>query len=377
MSTKASLGRYKILEVLGAGGTGVVFKAEHLIMRRVVALKMVHRRLLRDKSTESRFLDEIRAIASVRSPHIVTAYDADRLENRYFLVMEYVDGKDLRWWVKRNGPFERDWACEVCRQAAIGMQHAHRSGLVHRDIKPSNLLMASEPTLNGPVVKILDFGAAQLKSQMPVRQGSRKNEGSQSRATTPIVGTPGFMAPEQIYHPDETDSRTDIFALGCTLFYLLTGRPPFAHDTSEQYFASLLQGKPSSLLSSRPDLASAIEAVVMKMLAWDPDDRFQTPQEVADALQPYSRSAPWHNAPLPSPTSIDRAMCALTVSRSGDHTTDGVDDHLSDATTASLLPDEIGLRAPLRTTQSHETVQDVGAPTSLLRGNGALIESPQ
>lgn len=353
MSTTASLGRYRILEVLGAGGTGVVFKAEHLIMRRVVALKMIHQRLLSDRSTESRFLDEIRAIALVRSPHIVTAFDADCLEGRYFLVMEYVDGKDLRWWVKNHGPFRTEWACEVCRQAAIGIQHAHQCGLVHRDIKPSNLLMVSEPTLDGPRIKILDFGAAQLRSQMPVRQGSWKHGITHARMAAPIVGTPGFMAPEQVCRPDTIDPRTDIFALGCTLYYLLTGRLPFTCDTTEQYIASLLQGKPSSVQSYRPDVPSAIETVVMKMLAWDPDDRYQTPQEVADALLPFS-------------TSVDGA---LTVSRSRDHTTDDVDGQLSDDTTASLLPDEIGLHAPLTTTQSHETVQDVGASTSVLQRN--------
>jgi len=340
-----------------------VFKAEHLIMRRVVALKMIHQRLLTDRSTESRFLDEIRAIAAVKSPHVVTAYDANRLEDRYFLVMEYVDGKDLRWWVKNNGPFDTEWACEVCRQAAIGIEHAHQCGLVHRDIKPSNLLMVSEPPPNGPMIKILDFGAAQLGRRSPVRQGFWKHGIAQARMATPIVGTPGFMAPEQICRPDEVDSRTDIFALGCTLFYLLTGRLPLTRDTTEQYFASLLQGKPLSLQSFRPDVPSAVETVVMKMLARDPGDRYQSPREVADALQPLSAPAIWHNATFPFPISVAPAMSAETVCRARDHTGDGVDEQLSGETTASILPAEIGVCTPLSTTQCHETVQDFEAPT--------------
>lgn len=288
--TQFFLGRYKFLDRLGVGGMGAVFKAEHEIMGRIVALKMIRRRMLEDQKTRDRFLREIRATARLTDPNIVLAYDADRVGEVYFLVMEYVEGRDLGWWVQHNGPFSSKWACEFCRQTALGLQHAHERGLVHRDIKPTNLLAVREPAPKPPSIKILDFGLSQLASdELAFEAGVAGQLGSNAQVTS-VVGTFGFMAPEQFDQAPQSDIRSDIFSVGCTLFYLLTGQLPFTGDTDRQYIASLRNGRRILARSLKPNTPAEVEAILDKALAVNPDDRYQTPRELAEAVWPLSAS---------------------------------------------------------------------------------------
>lgn len=288
------LGRYKLCERIGVGGMGAVFKAEHQLMKRVVALKVIRRNLLRDPHTLTRFLREVKAVASLVHPNIVTAYDADCVGDTYFLVMECIEGRDLDWRVRTHGPLPLRWACDFCRQAALGLQHAHERGLVHRDIKPKNLLAVREHPDKPHTVKILDFGLARLASE---------SHESPDAADKAVIGSFGFMAPEQVLTPAKADIRGDIFSLGCTLYFLLTGVSPFAGKSDEESLEKLLQGEPAPLRNLLPTAPPALERIVAKMLAHDPQQRFQTPQEVAQALASFSaitlQSFAGANSPVP------------------------------------------------------------------------------
>src|SRR5262249_26297230 len=235
--------RYRILSVLGAGGMGVVYKAEHQLMERPVALKVISSRLMGDPAMVERFRREVRSAARLFHPNIVTAYDAEQAGDTHFLVMEFVEGTSLDRVVARDGPLPVIRACEYIRQAALGLEHAFEHGMVHRDIKPQNLMLA--PAAKGRpwgLIKILDFGLARLAEVGGVpssvssgldRSGARRAEamGAGSDALTEtgaVVGTPDYIAPEQIRDPHTADIRADIYSLGCTLYFLLTGKVLFA-----------------------------------------------------------------------------------------------------------------------------------------------------
>ena len=207
---------YVILNQVGEGGMGRVFKARQRNLGRIVALKVLRRECLANTKMVKRFRREIEILGSLTpSPHIVRAIDSDRFDEQYFIVMEYIEGHDLARRVKRHGPLPVVHALDYARQAALGLQHAHEAGLVHRDIKPANLLVAHGGGGRG-VVKILDMGLARWTEA----EGNLTVMGS-------LMGTPDFLAPEQARNPIGCDHRADLYALGCTLYYLITGRIPF------------------------------------------------------------------------------------------------------------------------------------------------------
>lgn len=283
--TELVLGPYLILERLGEGGIGQVFKARHRRMQRVVALKLIRRELLTDPEVVSRFVREIQVVSRLSHPNVVHAYDAGPVGPAFFLAMEYVEGTDLARLVKQDGPLSVDDACAYLRQAALGLQHAHERGLVHRDIKPPNLMVqrravgSKEAPGVESVVKLLDLGLARL--QRPV-------DGEKTSLLTPagpvMLGTPDFLAPEQAIDFHGADIRADIYSLGCSLYYLLTGRPPFAGGSLTQKLLQHQQAEPPALDELRPDVPPALAAAARRMLAKEPRQRFQTPAEVADAL---------------------------------------------------------------------------------------------
>ncbi len=296
------VGQYRILDELGRGGMGCVFKAEHMTMGRVVALKILSNNLTKTERARHLFEREVRAAAKLNHPNIVTAFDANQVGDRCFLVMEYVDGPNLHDLVKEHGPLPVTQACDYIRQVALGLQYAHDLGMVHRDIKPANLLVQTNKTAAGAgssVVKILDFGLARLHAQ---EDGSPGHDSITTNAQT-VMGTPDFLSPEQARNLHATDGRSDLYSLGCSFYLLVTGKPPFPGGTTMEKLVRHSTDPPPPITSLRPDIPPEVAAIVHKLLAKRPEDRFQSAAELAAALLPYTgqESANWVAVePLPS-----------------------------------------------------------------------------
>jgi serine/threonine protein kinase len=270
--------RYQILGLLGTGGMGAVYKAQHRIMERIVALKVISPELVSNPRTVHRFHLEVKAAAKLSHRNIVTAFDAEQAGDTHFLVMEFVEGTTLGRVVEKKKMFPVPHACEYLRQAAQGLQHAFEQGMVHRDIKPQNLMLTPKGR-----VKILDFGLARFVSE--------SNKDSGLTALGAVMGTPDYMAPEQAQDAHKADIRSDIYSLGCTLHCLLRGRPPFPEGTGIQKILAHLEQEPPLLLNFRDDVPPELEQIVKRMMAKDPAKRYQTPKDVARALTPVIRAA--------------------------------------------------------------------------------------
>jgi serine/threonine protein kinase/WD40 repeat protein len=271
-------GPYVLIERLGEGATGQVFKARHIRMLRVVALKVLRPELLTDPEVVQRFYREVQVISQLSHPHIVHAFDAGQNEQMHYLVMEYVEGDDLGDVVKKTGPLPVAQACDYIYQAALGLQHAFEKGLVHRDIKPSNLIVTRGAAKAG-VVKILDLGLARLP-----RKSSSDSHTPLTMTGTGMMGTPDYLAPEQALDFHQVDIRADLYSLGCTFFYLLTGEPPFPGGTLAQKLMRHQQTPPPPLERYRFDVAANVEAILLKLLAKRMEDRYPTPAALAEDL---------------------------------------------------------------------------------------------
>jgi serine/threonine protein kinase len=272
---------YEIVRELGRGGMGVVYLANNRLMGRPEVLKVAGRHLIERTGVLDRFLREIRSAAMLHHANIVTAYTAMRLGQSVVLAMEYVEGLDLAKMVKTKGPLPVAHACNFIHQAALGLQHAHERGMVHRDIKPANLILARDG--KKAIVKVLDFGLAKVTSEGQTDSGLTR-EGQ-------MLGTPDYIAPEQIRNAQSADIRADIYSLGCTLYYLLTGGPPFRGDHLWDVYQAHFSMEAGPLNLVRPEVSVELAAVVAKMMAKEPGRRFQTPGEVARALAPFSKPA--------------------------------------------------------------------------------------
>ncbi len=275
------VGAYELLEKLGEGGMGAVYKARHVHLKKLVALKLLSDRIAHVTGAFDRFRREVEAVGRLEHPNLVRATDAGTHEGAPFLVMELLHGTDLGRLVAERGPWPVAEACEAIRQAARGLHHAHQCGIVHRDIKPSNLMRASDGT-----VKVLDLGLARLQ------------EGpNESGLTGPgqMMGTADYMAPEQLLDSASVDLRADLYSLGCTLYQLVAGAPPFAgaaHRTlADKRRAHLLEPVPDLRLR-RPDVPPALAELVGRLLAKNPADRPASAQEVCDALQGIGSTLP-------------------------------------------------------------------------------------
>lgn len=303
------LGKYKLLELIGRGAMGVVFKAEQPGMRRVVALKVMSQSLLDKPNAVDRFRREIRAAATLDHPNIVTAYDADSVDGRYYLVMEYVDGPDLKTWLRTHGQLPIGWVCECIRQAALGLQHAYERGVVHRDVKPSNLLVNAETALVAPKIKILDMGLARFVSESQVDGGLTRVDAT--------LGTTDYVAPEQVISPREADVRADVYSLGCTFFQLLTDELPFESSGSVARLLLQPNQSPRDLRTLRPEISVELAAVLEKMLSYEPGDRFQTPMEVATVLEAFSGwQDPVEDVAVPDVATLETDECIAEKSTS-------------------------------------------------------------
>ena len=265
------LGKYKLLDHLGTGGMSSVFLAEHVLMQRRVAIKVLPKDRVADSSYLARFHREAQAAASLDHRNIVRAYDIDNVGDVHYIVMEYVEGRDLQQIVKEGGPMDYIAATEYIRQAAEGLAHAHQSGLIHRDVKPGNLLVDQKN-----VVKILDLGLARFIDEQKASLTVAFDEN--------VLGTADYLAPEQALDSHRVDARADIYGLGCTLYFLLTGHPPFVGGTLAQRLMMHQKQQPPSILLDRPDAPADLVEICMKMLAKKPGDRYQTAAEVAREL---------------------------------------------------------------------------------------------
>jgi serine/threonine protein kinase/WD40 repeat protein len=291
---------YEIKKELGRGGMGVVFLAHNKLMGRDEVLKVMSRQIIEKSGVFDRFQREIRAVAKLQHPNIVTAYSAARLGESFVFSMEYVDGFDLSKLVKANGPLPVAMACVFVQQTARGIQHAHERGLVHRDIKPANLMLAK--SAGKPIIKILDFGLAKLTSEKRVEGGLT--------AAGQALGTPDYIAPEQILDAQSADIRADIYSLGATLYYLLNGSPPFKANSLYEIYQAHISREPEPLNLVRPEVPLELAAVVAKMMAKQPERRFQTPDQVAQALAPFTKTVGAAASLVPNQISVSGEMPA-------------------------------------------------------------------
>jgi serine/threonine protein kinase len=279
-----TVGKYRLLERLGAGGMGIVFLCQHPFMQRLVAIKILPAVLAADPVYLKLFYQEAQALAALDHPNIVHAHDIDQAGNLHFLVMEYVDGFSLQEVVDTYGPLDVLRAAHYLRQAALGLQHAFERGLVHRDIKPSNLLLDRQGT-----IKILDMGLARLFDGKPSKAAPGGPRPS-------IVGTDDYLAPEQIINSDEVDIRADVYSLGATFYFLLTGRTPFEDvPLGYQKLIQHLGRTPKPVRELRPEVPEELAALVQRLMAKNPWERPRTPAAVVELL------APWTPAPAPPP----------------------------------------------------------------------------
>jgi serine/threonine protein kinase/WD40 repeat protein len=289
------LGSYRLLEPLGKGGMGQVFKARHQLMKRVVALKVIRQEFLAHPQAVNRFRREIQLIARLAHPNIVMAHDAEQVGNVLLLVMEFCEGPTLERLVEEVGPLAVGQACAYIRQATLGLHHAWERGVVHRDIKPSNLLVA------GTLVKILDLGLAGLRLPVGEAAASHTTPGSDL-----VLGTPDYMAPEQANDLRSADTRSDLYSLGCTFYHLLAGRVPFPGGSAWEKLLRHQVEQPFPLAQLRPDLPPVVGEIVGKLLAKNPAQRYQKPVEVAAALAPFARSSqPVSTVVLARPSTVE------------------------------------------------------------------------
>jgi len=305
--------KYKLVEMIGQGGMGAVYLCEHIGLRRPVALKVMPEEKVKAPGALERFQREARAIAQLYHPNIVRAYDMGEEGGIHFMVMEYIDGVNLERLITRHYPgkgLPLERACQYIADAALALQHAHVNGWVHRDIKPANILVDRQG-----IVKLLDLGLSRMFEGDTEQLTQKYDEGN-------VLGTADYIAPEQALNVHEADIRSDLYGLGCTFYFLLAGRPPFHSGNVTQKLIWHQTKYPERLRILRPEVPGEIEQIVFKMIDKRPEQRFQEPIEVYEAIKAWF--GPTNHAPgeeeLPPPSPLVRHLLPLAHSRSIVHT---------------------------------------------------------
>ena len=294
------LGNYLVLDEIGQGSTGMVFRARHRRMTRVVALKMIPPAMLQNETAAGRFHREVEAMSRVSHPNIVTAFDAGEDKGACFLILEYVDGYDLSVPLKKGRPLPVESAVDYILQAARGLAHAHEMGIVHRDIKPANLLLGRDG-----VVKILDMGLARIDDA----------SGTNLTQTGSVMGTVDYMPPEQTMDSKAVDHRADIYSLGCTMYHLLTGKPIYDSESLVGKIIAHREQEIPSLREARPDIPARLDEIFQRMVAKKPDDRHQSMQDVVDDLESLGEPASAEPQEKTPPKAEARKVTAPSESR--------------------------------------------------------------
>lgn len=279
------VGRYVILDRLGVGAMGRVYRARHRLMGRQVALKFIASRFQGRPGAAARFLREIRLIGRLDHPNIVRALDADRVGDVPYIVMEYVRGRDLGRLLQERGPLPAAEVASLAAQAALALDHAHRRGVVHRDVKPSNLLLADDG-----VLRLLDLGLATLLDH------DDDDQEPFATAAGVAVGTIEYMSPEQAAGRP-VDGRSDLYSLGCAMYHLLTGQVPFPEGSRVERLARRIREQPAPAAGLRPDLPPDLTAVLDRLLAIDPEARFATASDAAATLRALASATPVDESP--------------------------------------------------------------------------------
>jgi len=268
------LGKHKLLGHIGTGGMSSVYLGEHTVLKHRRAIKVLPKSKLGKTSYLERFQREAKAIASLSHPNIVRAYDIDHEKDTHYIVMEYIEGVDLQILVKKHGPLPYALVADYIAQAAHGLQHAHEQGLIHRDVKPANFLINTEG-----VIKVLDLGLALFQDQNDASLTMEYND--------KVLGTADYLAPEQALNSHTVDNRADIYGLGCTMYFLLTGHPPFPDGSIASRIVKHQNNMPADIRADRPDCPGELDGICVKMMQKDPKFRYQDCNQVAKALETW------------------------------------------------------------------------------------------
>jgi serine/threonine-protein kinase len=302
------IGPYHVLEKLGQGGLSSVYKARHRENQTLVAIKLIRAKVFASPEGRQQFLQEVDAMAQLDHANIVQFCDADQWKDTFYFAMEYVEGTDLGKVVRLGGALRVQEACDFIRQSALGLQHAYERNLVHRDIKPVNLYLthvaapmpsvspafaarreldtAAITMLMKPLIKILDWGLASLRNPNALTGAQTPEDDGKS-----IIGTADYLAPEQARNAGAADIRCDIYSLGCSFYYLLTGQAPFPDGSLMQKILQHQTAEPKPIDRFRADVPADVTAILQRMMAKRPEDRFQTPASIALSLAPFARRA--------------------------------------------------------------------------------------
>ena len=344
------LGKYKLLGHLGSGGMSSVYLAQHKISEQFRAIKVLPRKKVADRSYLDRFYLEARVAASLNHPNVIRIYDICNEGDTHYMVMEYVDGTDLYELGKKDGALDFNSAAKFTAQAAEGLIHAHEQDLVHRDIKPANLFKTDQG-----LIKILDLGLALVNQDDSQSLTVLHNE--------KVMGTADYLSPEQAVNSHDVDSRADIYSLGCTLYFLLTGHPPFPKGSLAQRIAMHQSLAPTSLYESRPECPESLVKICDKMMAKNANDRYQTCDEVKTELMALVESGELENIATFAPEdSLLKKTSSTTVSSTDNDTTLGVIEPIEGSSIENAFEEPTSTFSPVNNASTSQNNRIAPAP---------------